>query len=100
MKSAEIHILTDEIINKIAAGEVIERPASAVKELIENSIDAGASRIQVQIEQGGKKKILVADNGKGMGTADLDLCYLRHTTSKLTSAEDLFHLQTNGKYVS
>jgi DNA mismatch repair protein MutL len=96
MKSAEIHILTDEIINKIAAGEVIERPASAVKELIENSIDAGASRIQVQIEQGGKKKILVADNGKGMGAADLDLCYLRHTTSKLTSAEDLFHLQTNG----
>lgn len=96
MKSAEIHILTDEIINKIAAGEVIERPASAVKELIENAIDAGASRIQVQIEQGGKKKILVSDNGKGMGKADLDLCYLRHTTSKLTNADDLFHLQTNG----
>ena len=96
MKSAEIHILTDEIINKIAAGEVIERPASAVKELIENAIDAGASRIQVQIEQGGKKKILVSDNGKGMGKADLDLCYLRHTTSKLVNADDLFHLQTNG----
>ena len=96
MKSAEIHVLSDEIINKIAAGEVIERPASAVKELIENSIDAGATRIQVQIEQGGKKKILVADNGKGMGKADLDLCYLRHTTSKLASADDLFHLQTNG----
>ena len=96
MKSAEIHFLTDEIINKIAAGEVIERPASAVKELIENSIDAGATRIQVQIEQGGKKKILVSDNGKGMGKADLDLCYLRHTTSKLFAAEDLFHLHTNG----
>lgn len=96
MKSAEIHFLTDEIINKIAAGEVIERPASAVKELIENSIDAEATRIQVQIEQGGKKKILVSDNGKGMGKADLDLCYLRHTTSKLFAAEDLFHLQTNG----
>jgi len=96
MKSAEIHFLTDEIINKIAAGEVIERPASAVKELIENSIDAGATRIQVQIEQGGKKKIQVSDNGKGMGKADLDLCYLRHTTSKLAAAEDLFHLQTNG----
>lgn len=96
MKSAEIHLLTDEIINKIAAGEVIERPASAVKEMIENAIDAGATRIQVQVEQGGKKKILVSDNGKGMGSADLDLCYLRHTTSKLVCAEDLFHLQTNG----
>ena len=93
---AEIHLLSDEIINKIAAGEVIERPASAVKELIENAIDAGATRIQVQIEQGGKKKIQVTDNGKGMGAADLDLCYLRHTTSKLTNADDLFHLHTNG----
>ncbi|SHK59962.1 DNA mismatch repair endonuclease MutL [Fibrobacter sp. UWH4] len=96
MKSAEIHILSDEIINKIAAGEVIERPASAVKELIENAIDAGATRIQVSIEQGGKKKIQVSDNGKGMNSADLDLCYLRHTTSKLSNAEDLFHLHTNG----
>lgn len=96
MKSAEIHVLSDEIINKIAAGEVIERPASAVKELIENSIDAGATRIQVSIEQGGKKKIQVTDNGKGMNAADLDLCYLRHTTSKLFNADDLFHLQTNG----
>lgn len=96
MKTAQIHILSDEIINKIAAGEVIERPASAVKELVENAIDAGATRIQVSIEQGGKKKIQVTDNGKGMGQADLDLCYLRHTTSKLANAEDLFHLQTNG----
>ena len=96
MKTAEIHILSDEIINKIAAGEVIERPASAVKELVENAIDAGATRIQVSIEQGGKKKIQVTDNGKGMNSADLDLCYLRHTTSKLSSAEDLFHLHTNG----
>lgn len=93
---AEIHLLSDEIINKIAAGEVIERPASAVKELIENAIDAGATRIQVQIEQGGKKKIQVTDNGKGMGADDLAMCYLRHTTSKLTTADDLFHLQTNG----
>lgn len=96
MKSAEIHVLSDEVINKIAAGEVIERPCSAVKELIENAIDAGATRIQVSIEQGGKKKIQVTDNGKGMGAADLDLCYLRHTTSKLFNADDLFHLQTNG----
>lgn len=93
---AQIHQLSDEIINKIAAGEVIERPASAVKELIENAIDAKATRIQIQIEQGGKKKILVQDNGKGMGADDLDLCYLRHTTSKLFNADDLFHLQTNG----
>lgn len=96
MKSAKIHLLPDEIINKIAAGEVIERPASAVKELMENSIDAGATRIQVQIEQGGKKKILVSDNGKGMDRGDLRLCYLRHTTSKLSKADDLFHLHTNG----
>lgn len=96
MKKAEIHQLSDEIINKIAAGEVIERPASAVKELVENAIDAGATRIQVQIEQGGKKKILVSDNGKGMGRADLEICFLRHTTSKLSNADDLFHLQTNG----
>ena len=96
MKSAKIHVLSDEIINKIAAGEVIERPASAVKELIENAIDAGATRIQVSIEEGGKKKIQVTDNGKGMNAADLDLCYLRHTTSKLFSADDLFHLHTNG----
>jgi len=96
MKSAEIHFLSDEIINKIAAGEVIERPASAVKELIENAIDAGATRIQVTIEEGGKKKIQVSDNGKGMSSSDLDICYLRHTTSKLSNADDLFHLQTNG----
>ncbi len=96
METAKIHILPDEIINKIAAGEVIERPASAVKELLENAIDAGATRIQVQIEQGGKQKIVVSDNGKGMGQADLDLCYLRNTTSKLSSADDLFHLHTNG----
>lgn len=96
MKSAKIHLLSDEIINKIAAGEVIERPASAVKELVENAIDAGATRIQVSIEQGGKKKIQVTDNGKGMNAEDLDLCYLRHTTSKLFNADDLFHLQTNG----
>ena len=96
MKSAKIHFLSDETINKIAAGEVIERPASAVKELVENAIDAKATRIQVSIEQGGKKKIQVTDNGKGMNEADLDLCYLRHTTSKLNSAEDLFHINTNG----
>lgn len=96
MKMAEIHILSDEIINKIAAGEVIERPASVVKELIENAIDANATRIQISIEEGGKRKIQVSDNGFGMHKQDLDICYLRHTTSKLFNASDLFHLHTNG----
>lgn len=96
MKTAKIHILSDEIINKIAAGEVIERPASVVKELIENALDARSSFIKVQIEEGGKKKITITDNGEGMSPEDLKLCFLRHTTSKLSSADDLFHLRTNG----
>src|SRR5574344_223383 len=96
MKTPKIHILSDEIINKIAAGEVIERPASVVKELIENALDARSSFIKVQIEEGGKKKITITDNGEGMSPEDLKLCYLRHTTSKLSSADDLFHLSTNG----
>lgn len=96
MRTPKIHILSDEIINKIAAGEVIERPASVVKELIENALDARSSFIKVQIEEGGKKKITITDNGEGMSPEDLKLCYLRHTTSKLSSADDLFHLRTNG----
>lgn len=96
MKTPKIHILSDEVINKIAAGEVIERPASVVKELIENALDAGSSFIKVQIEEGGKKKIAITDNGEGMSPDDLKLCYLRHTTSKLSTADDLFHLKTNG----
>lgn len=96
MKTPKIHLLSDEIINKIAAGEVIERPASVVKELIENALDAGSTFIKVQIEEGGKKKITLTDNGEGMSPEDLKLCYLRHTTSKLSSADDLFHLRTNG----
>lgn len=96
MDKARIHSLPEEVINKIAAGEVIERPASVVKELVENAMDAGATCIDIQIEEGGKKKIRISDNGCGMGEEDLNLCYLRHTTSKLTSADDLFHLRTNG----
>ena len=92
----KINVLSFDVANLIAAGEVVDRPASVIKELMENSIDAGATRIQVQIEQGGKKKILVSDNGKGMNREDLRLCYLRHTTSKLSTADDLFHLHTNG----
>lgn len=96
MDKARIHCLPEDVINKIAAGEVIERPASVVKELVENAMDAGATCIDIQIEEGGKKKIRISDNGCGMGEEDLNLCYLRHTTSKLASADDLFHLRTNG----
>ncbi len=96
MKSPRIHALSEDVINKIAAGEVVERPASVVKELVENSLDAGATRIEIQIANGGKSSILIRDNGCGMPESDLDICYKPHTTSKLTSAEDLFHLATNG----
>lgn len=91
-----IQSLPDDVINQIAAGEVIERPASAVKELVENALDAGADFIRVLTEKGGKTRIRVQDNGKGMSPEDLDLCYLRHTTSKLRQAEDLFRIATNG----
>ena len=96
MENSRIHALPEDVVNQIAAGEVVERPASVVKELMENALDAGASRIEIQILEGGKKSILIRDNGCGMSEADLNLCYLPHTTSKLTSAEDLFHLATNG----
>lgn len=92
----KIQGLSDDIINKIAAGEVIENPASAVKEMLENAIDAHAKRIRVQIEDGGKALIKITDDGDGMEPADLSVCYLRHTTSKLKSADDLFRLKTNG----
>lgn len=96
MKNPRIHALSEDVINKIAAGEVVERPASVVKELVENSLDAGATRIEIQIVNGGKSSILIRDNGCGMSESDLDICYKPHTTSKLTSADDLFHLATNG----
>ena len=96
MNLGHIQSLSEEVINKIAAGEVVERPSSVVKELLENALDANATWIEIQIEEGGKKRIRITDNGNGMGEDDLNLCYLRHTTSKLRSAEDLFHLKTNG----
>lgn len=94
--AGKIQGLSDDIINKIAAGEVIENPASAVKEMMENAIDAHAKRIRVQIEDGGKAKICISDDGDGMEVEDLSVCYLRHTTSKLKTADDLFRLKTNG----
>lgn len=92
----KIKVLSDETINKIAAGEVIERPASVVKELVENSIDAGATQIDIEINSGGKNLIRVIDNGSGMDKNDASLAFERHATSKISSADDLFRISTLG----
>ncbi|GAA4783133.1 DNA mismatch repair endonuclease MutL [Olivibacter ginsenosidimutans] len=91
-----IQLLPDSVANQIAAGEVVQRPASAVKELIENAIDAGADRIQLIIKDAGKSLIQVIDNGCGMSVTDARLCFERHATSKLRKAEDLFAIRTMG----
>ncbi|MCF6179812.1 MAG: DNA mismatch repair endonuclease MutL [Geopsychrobacter sp.] len=91
-----IKILDESLCNQIAAGEVVERPASVVKELIENSIDAGADEITIELEAGGSKLIRVGDNGQGMSRQDVFLCLERHSTSKIRKAEDLFALTTLG----
>ncbi len=91
-----IHLLPPEISNKIAAGEVVERPASAVKELIENSLDAGATEIRVEIREGGRRLLKVIDNGHGIPVAELPLAFQRHATSKINDAGDLAHIATLG----
>lgn len=91
-----IHVLSEHVANKIAAGEVVERPASVLKELLENSLDAGATRIRVQIEGGGKKLLQVTDNGCGMVRDDALLAFERHATSKIKDAEDLLNIHTLG----
>lgn len=91
-----IHLLPDSVANQIAAGEVIQRPASVVKELVENALDAGASHIQIIIENAGKTLIQVVDDGKGMSATDARLAFERHATSKITVANDLFSLRTMG----
>ena len=88
--------MPEDLVNKIAAGEVVERPASVVKELVENSIDAGASQIVVEIEDGGKKLIRIADNGCGMSEKEIELALQRHSTSKIQSVDDLFNIHTLG----
>lgn len=94
--SSIIKILPDHVINKIAAGEVVERPASVVKELIENSIDAGATEISIDIEQAGKRLIRIMDNGCGMSNEDARNAFLRHATSKITNDADLESIRTMG----
>jgi DNA mismatch repair protein MutL len=91
-----IHVLSEHVANKIAAGEVVERPASVVKELIENSLDAGAKRVRVHVEAGGKKLIQVVDDGCGMVRDDAMLSFERHATSKLKNPEDLLSIATLG----
>ncbi len=91
-----IKVLAEEVASQIAAGEVIERPASVVKEMIENAIDAGASRISVHIEEAGKKLIEITDDGCGIPADELETAVKRHATSKLRTAEDLFHIRTLG----
>src|SRR6202162_1825884 len=91
-----IKILPEAIANKIAAGEVVERPSSVVKELLENALDAGASRIRVEVEAGGRKLIRVIDDGSGMNRDDALLAFERHATSKLRSADDLLFITTLG----
>jgi DNA mismatch repair protein MutL len=91
-----IHLLPDNIANQIAAGEVIQRPASAVKELLENAVDAGATEIRLIIQDAGKALIQVIDNGKGMSETDARMCFERHATSKIHQIEDLFRIRTMG----
>ncbi|MGH9752458.1 MAG: DNA mismatch repair endonuclease MutL [Blastocatellia bacterium] len=93
---SKIRVLPDSLANKIAAGEVVERPASIVKELIENSIDAGARRIEVSVESGGRRLIRVSDDGEGMSRDDAILAFERHATSKIKAAEDLEAIMTLG----
>ena len=89
-------ILPDQVANQIAAGEVIERPVAVVKELVENSLDAGATRVEVEFRNGGKAYIRVEDNGCGMTPDEALLCLERHATSKISGADDLFAIRSFG----
>src|SRR6185369_7776605 len=91
-----IRLLPDNIANQIAAGEVIQRPASAVKELLENSIDSGATHIKLIVKQAGKSLVQVIDNGCGMSETDARMSFEKHATSKIRAAEDLFNIRTMG----
>src|SRR6202165_341947 len=93
---SRVRILSQAVANRIAAGEVVERPASAVKELLENSLDAGATSIRMEVEAGGKRMIRVIDNGCGMIHDDAMLAFERHATSKLRTSDDLLAIATLG----
>src|SRR4051794_10497446 len=91
-----IRVLSDQVANQIAAGEVVDRPASVVKELLENALDAGATRIRIEVEAGGRKLIRIADDGCGMNRDDSMLAFERHATSKLRTTNDLLSIATLG----
>src|SRR5687767_12909972 len=91
-----IRLLPDSVANQIAAGEVIQRPASAVKELLENAVDAGATSIRLIVKDAGKTLVQVIDNGKGMSETDARMSFERHATSKIEKADDLFNIRTKG----
>src|SRR6478672_2877574 len=93
---AKIIVLDEHIANQIAAGEVVERPSSVVKELVENAIDAGARKIEVTAEEGGLQSIRVTDNGSGMDPEDCETAFYRHATSKMSSGRDLFQIRSLG----
>ena len=92
-----IQVLDQETINKIAAGEVIERPSSVVKELVENAIDAGATAVTIEIKDGGISFIRITDNGSGISKDDIPMAFLRHSTSKIKSIEDLMNVSGIGE---
>lgn len=94
--AAHIHILSEKVVAQIAAGEVIERPASVIKELIENALDAGAANVRVSVEGGGRRLLRVSDDGHGITADEIEMAFARHATSKLQTAEDLTHIQTLG----